>query len=109
MGNAASITLEQALANSEPGNPYYDGNGIAIHTAHHIIIKNNVVHDVPGGGIYADEGADYVQILNNTVYNNAHWSAYGNSGISVGASVNFDTAPVPILSLPGISFTVTLN
>ena len=38
------------------------------------------------------EGADYVQILNNNVYNNAHWSAYGNSGISVAASVNSDTA-----------------
>ena len=58
--------------------------------ANHITIENNTVHDVPGGGIYA-EGADYVQILNNTVYNNAHWSAYGNSGISVGASANSDT------------------
>ena len=41
------------------------------------------------------QGADYVQILNNVVHDNAHWSAYGNSGISVAASANLDTIPGP--------------
>ncbi|MFC4776647.1 choice-of-anchor Q domain-containing protein [Paenibacillus sp. GCM10023252] len=49
---------------------------------HHIIIRNNKVHDVPGGGIYTDR-ADYITIENNTVYNNAWWSIYANSGISI--------------------------
>ena len=34
-----------------------------------------------------------MQILNNTVHDNAHWSAYGTSGISVGTSTNSDTQP----------------
>jgi parallel beta-helix repeat protein len=87
------------LANASPGTPFYDGNGIAVH-ASHVTIENCTVHDVPGGGIYAGE-ADYVQILNNTVYNNAHWSVYGNSGISVAALVNADAAPGPHIIISG--------
>ena len=56
----------------------------------HITIENNTVYNEPGGGI-GTEGADYVQILNNVVYDNAHWSAYGNSGISIFTSANSDT------------------
>ena len=99
VGNAASITLQQALANASPGTPLYDGNGIAVH-ASHVTIQNCTVHDEPGGGIYT-EGADYVQILNNIVYNNAHWSVYGNSGISVASSINADTAPGPHIIISG--------
>jgi hypothetical protein len=55
----------------------------------HIIIENNVVHDLPGGGINTEE-ADYITIQNNTVYNNAWYSIYGNSGISVLRSFNSD-------------------
>ena len=90
VGNAATITQQDALANSSPGKAHYDGNGIAV-LASHVTVENCTVHDEPGGGIFTS-GVDYVQILNNIVYNNAHWSAYGNSGISVGASVNLDTA-----------------
>ena len=38
-------------------------------------------------------GADYVQILNNTVHDNANWSAYGASGISIATATNSDTQP----------------
>ena len=105
VGNAASITLPQALANASPGTPFYDGNGISVtgsgsNVPHHIIIRNNTVYNEPGGGI-GSNGADYLQILNNTVYNNAHWSAYGNSGISIGASVNVDTAAGPHIIISG--------
>jgi hypothetical protein len=31
--------------------------------------------------------------LNNVVHDNAHWSAYGNSGITVNTSKNLDTNP----------------
>jgi parallel beta-helix repeat protein len=88
VGGAANYTLQTALAGYSTGNPDLDGNGIAINTSssvplpNHITIANNTVYNEPGGGIYT-EGADYVQILNNVVYNNAHWSAYGNSGISL--------------------------
>ena len=96
VGDAANYTLSQALAGYSTGNANLDGNGIAINPTssvpvpNHITIENNTVDNEPGGGIYT-EGADYVQILNNDVYDNAHWSAYGNSGISVSTSTNSDT------------------
>ena len=93
VGNAATITQQDALANSAPGDPHYDGNGISAINANHIIIQNNTVYNEPGGGIGTLGGVDYLQILNNTVHDNAHWSAYGNSGISIFQSTNSDTAP----------------
>ena len=95
-GDAANYTLQTALAGYSSGNPNLDGNGIVVNppsggvVPNHIIIENNTVYDEPGGGI-GTEGADYVQILNNVVYDNAHWSAFGNSGISVSTSTNSDT------------------
>jgi parallel beta-helix repeat protein len=98
VGDAANYTLQTALAGYSTGNANLDGNGIAINPTttvpvpNHITIENNTVYNEPGGGIYT-EGADYVQILNNVVRNNANWSAFGNSGISVSTSANSDTNP----------------
>jgi hypothetical protein len=89
-GDAANYTLAQGLAGYSTGNAALDGNGISA-TGNHIIIEGNTVYNEPGGGI-GTQGADYVQILNNVVYDNAHWSAYGNSGISIYDSKNSDTA-----------------
>src|ERR1700722_5444494 len=90
VGDAANYTLAQALAGYSSGNANLDGNGIAIWNGNHVTIENNTVYNEPGGGIYT-EGADYVQILNNVVHDNAHWSAFGNSGISISTSANSDT------------------
>jgi parallel beta-helix repeat protein len=96
VGDAANYTLQTAMAGYSTGDPNLDGNGIAINPTssvplpNHITIENNTVYNEPGGGIYT-EGADYVQILNNVVHDNAHWSAYGTSGISVSTSANLDT------------------
>ena len=96
VGDAAEYTLASATAGYTTGNPSLDGNGIGINPSssvplpNNITIENNTVYDEPGGGIYT-EGADYVQILNNVVYGNANWSAYGNSGISVSTSANLNT------------------
>ena len=102
VGDAANYNLQSALAGYSTGNANLDGNGIAINPGsgvslpNHITIENNTVYNEPGGGIYT-EGADYVQILNNVVHNNANWSAFGNSGISVSTSANLDTqSGVPI-------------
>ncbi len=97
VGDAANYNLSSALAGYSAGSSNLDGNGIAINPSssvplpNHITIENNTVYNEPGGGIYT-EGADYVQILNNVVYSNANWSAFGNSGISVSTSANLDTA-----------------
>ena len=95
-GDAANYTLATALAGYSSGNPNLDGNGIVVNPSssvplpNNITIENNTVYNEPGGGI-GTEGADYVQILNNVVYGNAHWSAFGNSGISVSTSANLNT------------------
>jgi hypothetical protein len=98
VGDAANYTLSQALAGYSTGNAALDGNGIIVKPSssvplpNHITIANNTVYNEPGGGIGSD-GADYLQILNNVVHDNAHWSAYGNSGITVNTSKNLDTNP----------------
>src|ERR1700678_322190 len=96
VGDAANYTLQSALAGYSTGSSSLDGNGIGINPGsgaslpNHITIEDNTVYNEPGGGIYT-EGADYVQILNNVVHNNANWSAFGNSGISISNSANSDT------------------
>lgn len=105
-GDAANYNLSSATSAYSTGNPDVDGNGIAVTPGgstslpNHITIENNTVTNEPGGGIYT-EGADYVQILNNTVSNNAHWSAFGNSGISVSTSQNLDNNAGPHIVISG--------
>jgi Bacterial Ig-like domain/Protein of unknown function (DUF642) len=98
VGDAANYTLSQALAGYGTGSSELNGNGITVSSPdgsfvpNHIIIENNTVYNEPGAGITA-LGADYVQILNNVVHDNAHWSAFGASGIAIGSSQNSDTNP----------------
>jgi hypothetical protein len=96
-GDAANYTLAQATAGYSTGNASLDGNGIAVNPTNgalpsHITIENNTVYNEPGGGI-GTEGADYVQILNNVVHDTSHWSAFGNSGISISEATNLDANP----------------
>jgi len=100
IGNNANVTLPQALANdNNPGShPETNGSCITVngntHTnniyPHHIRITNNIAANCPGGGI-GTTYADYVTIEANTIYANALYSAYGNSGISTFS--NFDSNP----------------
>lgn len=55
----------------------------------HIIIRNCIVHDFPGGGIGAQQ-ADYITFENNTVYNNAWYNMYACSGMSILNPFNSD-------------------
>ena len=61
-----------------------------VNVPNHITIENNTVYNEPGAGIGSGY-ADYVNILNNVVHDNAHWSAFGNSGITISKSANSDT------------------
>src|SRR5262249_35349468 len=96
VGNSASFNLQQALAQNTAGTALLNGDGIVVNSPgngvvpNHVIIENNTIHNEPGAGISA-VNSDYVQILNNTVYNNANWSTYGASGISIWESKNSDT------------------
>jgi parallel beta-helix repeat protein len=95
-GNNKNITLETAIAEQNNiNNPLTSGNGIGVVRSddganpHHVIIRNNTVYNFGGGGIYT-YGADYVTIENNIVHNNALYSPYANSGISLYQSWDFD-------------------
>ncbi len=103
VGDAANYNLTSAMAGYSTGNANLDGNGIAATSGnqiHNIIIENNTVYNEPGAGI-AMENGDYIQILNNNVHDNAHWSAYGQSGITVGASYNYNNAAGPHIIISG--------
>ncbi|HEY9802903.1 MAG TPA: right-handed parallel beta-helix repeat-containing protein [Leptolyngbyaceae cyanobacterium] len=95
-GNNANITLDYAKSQQSNGNnPLTSGNCISIDgrntkPPHHIRILNNKVHDCGGVGIGTAQ-ADYVTIDGNEVYNNAWYSVYANSGISIYQSWNFDS------------------
>lgn len=88
IGNNANITLDYAMSQkTKKLNPLTNGNCISVDgrnngRIHHIRIVNNKAHHCGGAGISAIQ-SDYVTIDNNVVFNNAWYSVYGNSGISL--------------------------
>ncbi|MEH2332896.1 right-handed parallel beta-helix repeat-containing protein [Nostoc sp.] len=95
IGNNANITLDYAMSQkTNKQNPLTNGNCINVDgrkdgRSHHINIVNNKVHGCGGAGISAIE-SDYVTIDNNEVFDNAWYSVYGCSGISILNSWNSD-------------------
>lgn len=102
-----AITLAEAEADSQRvdgisyfGNPLYNGNGIAVmgkraggvtaQRPHHVRIIGNTVNAWGGGGIAAIE-ADQVTLAHNRSYDNAWYSAYACSGVSIFHAWNFST------------------
>jgi parallel beta-helix repeat protein len=70
-------------------------NGVFLETAtpvHHIVIDNIYAHDNSCAGISAIH-ADYLQVTNSVVANNAITSSLDCSGIDVYQLTNVDTAP----------------
>jgi parallel beta-helix repeat protein len=59
--------------------------------SHHVVIRNSEARNCAGGGIYSI-AADYVTIENNRVRDNAKWSSYANSGISLYQSRDVDAS-----------------
>lgn len=94
-GNNGKISRSYGLSQKyNQSNPLTNGNCIGIEggqdgRSHHIRILNNKVHNCGGGGISAIE-SDYVTIDNNEVFNNAWYSVYGCSGISLLNNWNSD-------------------
>jgi len=96
-GNNRNIVLSDAL--NQPGscanttgspNPIFNGSGIDVSgNTHHVVVRNCEVYECGGTGI-GTGFADYVTIENNLVYNNCWYSKYGNSGISMNESWDYD-------------------
>ncbi|MDZ8027116.1 MAG: right-handed parallel beta-helix repeat-containing protein [Nostoc sp. SerVER01] len=95
IGNNANVTLDYAMSQkSNRSNPLTNGNCISVNGRqkghpHHIRIVNNKTHSCGGGGIGVIE-SDYVTIDNNVVFDNAWYSIYATSGISMLRNWNFD-------------------
>ena len=80
--------------------------GYEARAVHHVVVRDNVVHDFPGAGIAAN-AADYLLIDDNVAHHNAFTSLYGHSGISVWHSRSMGEGPadeVRILVRNNISF-----
>ncbi|MCG6138389.1 MAG: right-handed parallel beta-helix repeat-containing protein [Nostoc sp. LLA-1] len=94
-GNNANISLDYARSQkSNGGNHLTNGNCITVDgrkngRSRHIRILNNKVHNCGGGGINFIQ-ADYVTVDGNEVFNNAWYSVYANSGISMWQNWNSD-------------------
>lgn len=77
-----------------PG-PIVDSNGISVAgktfgKTHHVVVRNNVVYDTPGGGING-QNMDYLTVENNRVFNTSKYSPYGTSAISLLTPQNTDS------------------
>lgn len=95
-GPAASITYDQAIADREYkvlvagddddatnyNHAYFSGKGIwgGYKAHHHIIIRNNVVHDTTGSGIRFND-SDHITIEYNEVYNTTWWTSSASSAV----------------------------
>lgn len=101
-GNNANITLSQALNQPKscqnPGGTDYDPkfNGNGIYTdgrtgakVHHLIVRNCTIYECGGSGIQTVQ-SDYITIENNVIYNNAWYSVFAPSGISLYQNWNYD-------------------
>ncbi|CAN7352620.1 Ig-like domain-containing protein [Paenibacillus sp. LjRoot153] len=95
-GNNINLTLAEAEANYESkiagGSDWStyaktNTNGISI-AGHHVMIKNNHVHHLSGGGVGG--GGDYITIEGNDIHANSWYTFYATSGISFMNDVDID-------------------
>jgi hypothetical protein len=98
-GHANDISLADAQKHAKDGGfTSTNSNGISIDgrqdgvkKPQHIEIVGNVVRNCPGGGVAVCQ-ADYITITDNIVFDNAWWSPYETSGISIWQAWNADDA-----------------
>jgi len=81
-GEAQKINLDTALAHWWwDSNDTMQSSGI-VANGDDIVIKDTIVHDMPGSGISVSAGA-YAEIEGNVVYNCDWWTIAGSKGIGI--------------------------
>ena len=81
-GSAQSLTYEDAMDDWwADDNSRTSGNGVRYRRVKHLTLRDNVIHDFPGGGV-ASNRSEYVTVENNIVYNNGWWSTAGTHGVA---------------------------
>jgi parallel beta-helix repeat protein len=94
---AGTLAGAQAMlgAGTWGSSPLYCGNAIHIGDTsertvyHHVTVNDCWMHDYPGGAADAFF-TDYITFSNNVVYNNAFYSSYACSGLSIFRSQDID-------------------
>ena len=105
IGNASYVTVtgfEIVGPEGAVNPPRGSTSGVEIRNSHHIIVKNNDVHDLGGGGIAAIR-SNHLIIDANRVTRTSRWSPYQTSGISSYEAANIGG------STTGYSFQITGN
>ena len=82
MNRRNRVTLKESISQNNNNYSYFSGKGIwgGYDDHHHIIIRDNIVHDTPGSGIRFND-SDHITIENNTVYNTTWWTSSASSAI----------------------------
>ena len=104
-GPSASISYDVAFADREfkvlaasnendaitYNHSYFSGKGIwgGYGAHHHIIIRNNSVHDTPGSAIRFND-SDHITIEYNEVYNATWWTSSASSAIVYAETIAID-------------------
>lgn len=92
--NSSYITIEgfeiigTALSDREPT------SGVQVDQSHHVVVRNNLIHDAGGSGVSAVH-SDHVWVENNQIWGNTKWSTYQTSAINFFESVDSNTAKGP--------------
>ncbi len=68
------------------------GVGLSARRSHHVRFAKNTISNMPLAGISAIESSN-LEILDNTVFENALWSTAQGSGISIWHSLDWDQPP----------------
>ncbi len=93
-GHNAEITHEWAMAHRWTKENFYTGRGLFTWgPAHHIVVRDNVVHHTPGSGIRFN-ASDYILVEDNVVSNTTWWSSSAESGVVIATAVSIDTEDV---------------
>ena len=82
MNRRNRVTLKESINQNNNNYSYFSGKGIwgGYDDHHHIIVRNNIVHDTPGSGIRFND-SDYITIENNTIYNTTWWTSSASSAV----------------------------
>jgi len=76
------LVAEDENDNTNYNHSYFSGKGIwgGYGAHHHIIIRNNIVHDTPGSAIRFND-SDHITIEYNEVYNSTWWTSSASSAV----------------------------
>ena len=73
---------------------YFNGRGLVANSSHHINIFDNNIHDCTSSGLRVQQ-SDYVNVVNNHIYNNTYWTTQGVGALTVAESQNIDNINEP--------------